>query len=133
MTPKLLIINGNPKPDSLCHALAREYARSAEEGGAEVTLHHVGELAFEPDLHHGYDELQPLEPDLLAWGNPHIQGHSKVEVRRPAPDAALACSHPAPYWAAHGYKPIAIAWQIPAIHPTTQTGNAPASHISLCG
>lgn len=60
MTPKLLIINGNPKPDSLCHALAREYARSAEEGGAEVTLHHVGELAFEPDLHHGYDEAQPL-------------------------------------------------------------------------
>ena len=32
MTPKLLIINGNPKPDSLCHALAREYARSAAEG-----------------------------------------------------------------------------------------------------
>ncbi|MFQ2470374.1 NAD(P)H-dependent oxidoreductase [Aeromonas caviae] len=66
MTPKLLIINGNPKPDSLCHALAREYARRAEEGGAEVTLHHVGELAFEPDLRHGYDLVQPLELDLQA-------------------------------------------------------------------
>lgn len=32
MTPNLLVLNGNPKPDSLCHALAREYARSAEQG-----------------------------------------------------------------------------------------------------
>ncbi|WP_368177967.1 NAD(P)H-dependent oxidoreductase [Aeromonas sp. R7-1] len=45
MTPNLLVLNGNPKPDSLCHALAREYARSAEQRGARVTLHHVGELA----------------------------------------------------------------------------------------
>ena len=30
--PNLLVLNGNPKPDSLCHALAREYARSAEQG-----------------------------------------------------------------------------------------------------
>ena len=80
MTPKLLIINGNPKPDSLCHALAREYARSAEEGGAEVTLHHVGELAFEPDLHHGYDEAQPLEPDLLALQQSLKQAHHLVIV-----------------------------------------------------
>ena len=64
MTTRLLIINGNPKPDSFCHALAREYARSAEEAGAEVTLLHVGELAFEPDLHHGYDLMPSLEPDL---------------------------------------------------------------------
>jgi hypothetical protein len=27
----------------------------------------VGELAFAPDLHHGYDEAQPLEPDLQAY------------------------------------------------------------------
>ena len=66
MTPNLLVLNGNPKPDSLCHALAREYARSAEQRGARVTMHHVGELAFAPDLHHGYDEAQPLEPDLQA-------------------------------------------------------------------
>ena len=55
MTPTCFVLNGNPKPDSLCHALAREYARSAEQG-ARVTLHHVGQLAFAPDLHHGYDE-----------------------------------------------------------------------------
>lgn len=64
MPPHLLIINGNPKPDSFCHALAREYARSAEACGAKVTLLHIGELAFEPDLRHGYDRLPPLEPDL---------------------------------------------------------------------
>ncbi|MGB6188972.1 MAG: NAD(P)H-dependent oxidoreductase, partial [Aeromonas molluscorum] len=64
MIPNLLVINGNPKPDSLCHALAREYVRSAEASGARVTLLHIGELAFEPDLRHGYDRLPPLEPDL---------------------------------------------------------------------
>lgn len=80
MTPNLLVLNGNPKPDSLCHALAREYARSAEQGGARVTLHHVGELAFAPDLHHGYDEAQPLEPDLQAVQQSLVQAHHLVIV-----------------------------------------------------
>ncbi len=80
MTPNLLVLNGNPKPDSLCHALAREYARSAEQGGARVTLHHVGELAFAPDLHHGYDEVQPLEPDLQSVQQSLMQAHHLVIV-----------------------------------------------------
>ena len=80
MTPNLLVLNGNPKPDSLCHALAREYARSAEQGGARVTLHHVGELAFAPDLHHGYDEVQPLEPDLQSVQQSLTQAHHLVIV-----------------------------------------------------
>lgn len=80
MTPNLLVLNGNPKPDSLCHALAREYARSAEQGGARVTLHHVGELAFAPDLHHGYDEAQPLEPDLQAVQQSLVEAHHLVIV-----------------------------------------------------
>ena len=56
----------NLKAAELPYALAREYARSAEVAGAEVTLLHVGELAFEPDLRHGYDLMPPLEPDLLV-------------------------------------------------------------------
>lgn len=80
MTPNLLVLNGNPKPDSLCHALAREYARSAEQRGARVTLHHVGELAFAPDLHHGYDEAQPLEPDLQAVQQSLMEAHHLVIV-----------------------------------------------------
>ncbi|MDQ1883856.1 NAD(P)H-dependent oxidoreductase [Aeromonas salmonicida] len=80
MPPRLLVINGNPKPDSFCHALAREYARSAEEAGAEVTLLHVGELAFEPDLRHGYDLMPPLEPDLLALQQSLSAAHHLVIV-----------------------------------------------------
>ncbi|MBF4798908.1 MULTISPECIES: NAD(P)H-dependent oxidoreductase [Aeromonas] len=80
MTPNLLVLNGNPKPDSFCHALAREYARSADEAGAEVTLLHVGELAFEPDLRHGYDLMPPLEPDLLALQQSLTAAHHLVIV-----------------------------------------------------
>lgn len=80
MPPRLLVINGNPKPDSFCHALAREYARSAEEAGAEVTLLHLGELAFEPDLRHGYDLMPPLEPDLLALQQSLSAAHHLVIV-----------------------------------------------------
>lgn len=48
--------------------------------GARVTLHHVGELAFAPDLHHGYDEAQPLEPDLQAVQQSLVQAHHLVIV-----------------------------------------------------
>jgi integrase len=57
----------------------------------------------------------------------------EVEVMRPVPDAVSACSHPAPYWAAHGYKPTASSWQIPVVHSVTQTGNGPASRSAPCG
>ncbi|WP_239413553.1 NAD(P)H-dependent oxidoreductase [Aeromonas salmonicida] len=60
--------------------MAREYARSAEEAGAEVTLLHVGELAFEPDLRHGYDLMPPLEPDLLALQQSLSAAHHLVIV-----------------------------------------------------
>ena len=79
MTPNLLVLNGNPKPDSLCHALAREYARSAEQGAPRHPASRGG-LAFAPDLHHGYDEAQPLEPDLQAVQQSLAQAHHLVIV-----------------------------------------------------
>ena len=51
MTPNLFVLNGNPKPTAC--PLARERPRRRQARGARVTLHHVGGLAFEPDLHHG--------------------------------------------------------------------------------
>ena len=67
----------------------------------------------------------------LLPGNPHF-GALKVEVMRPVPSAVSAC-RPAPYWAAHGYKPTASSWQIPVTHSVTQTGNGPTSRNAQCG
>ena len=66
MTPNCLSSTATPNPTALPCPGPGVCPQRRGEGGAEVTLHHVGELPFEPDLHHGYDEAQPLEPDLLA-------------------------------------------------------------------
>lgn len=62
----ILILLGHPRGDSLCAALAERYRQAAEASGAEVRLLRLGELQFDPCLHSGYRELQPLEPDLQA-------------------------------------------------------------------
>ncbi|NPU93803.1 MAG: flavodoxin family protein [Gammaproteobacteria bacterium] len=66
MGKRILILNGNPKPDSLCAGLAAAY------GAAAATNHQVrpvalAQLGFESDLNAGYDRDQPLEPDLQAF------------------------------------------------------------------
>ena len=60
------MIVGHPDPRSFCAALAGAYAEGARAAGAEVRLINLGELSFDPVLHQGYHENQPLEPDLLA-------------------------------------------------------------------
>lgn len=62
----VLVINANPKPQSLCRALAQRYA---EEAGKthQVRQIDVAEMQFEPDLRQGYATKMPLEPDLLAF------------------------------------------------------------------
>lgn len=65
MSPRILVILGHPDRSSLCGAIAEAYAQGAEEAGAEVELLRLGDLAFDPGLHRGYHEIQPLEPDLL--------------------------------------------------------------------
>ncbi|RNF83263.1 NAD(P)H-dependent oxidoreductase [Montanilutibacter psychrotolerans] len=66
MRKHILVINGNPKPDSFCRSLAESYARGASERGHHVETVHLAELRFDPSLWHGYDQRQELEPDLLA-------------------------------------------------------------------
>ena len=65
MSRRILIILGQPSSNSLCAALARTYADAARQSGAEVRLLELGKMAFDPVLHHGYAQIQPLEPDLL--------------------------------------------------------------------
>ncbi len=62
----ILIILGHPRKDSLCGALATGYADAAKAAGADVRTLVLADLHFDPVLHNGYAQIQPLEPDLLA-------------------------------------------------------------------
>ena len=61
----ILIINGNPKPDSLSEELAKAYKKGAEHSGANCILLSLYELKFNPILQHGYNKRTELEPDLI--------------------------------------------------------------------
>lgn len=64
MGKRMLILLGHPSHNSLCNALAEQYAEGARAKGHEVSLLRLGELDFDPILHEGYNRIQPLEPDL---------------------------------------------------------------------
>lgn len=62
---KILVINGHPDKESLCHALAESYKKGADSNGTDCKLVHLIDLRFNPILTHGYREVSPLEPDLV--------------------------------------------------------------------
>ncbi len=62
----IVIICGNPDSDSFTGSVLTTYENSAREAGHRVTRYNLGELKFDPILHKGYKEIQPLEPDLLS-------------------------------------------------------------------
>lgn len=62
---KILIINGHPNKESFNYALAGAYQDGAIKSGASVSVIHVGELQFNPNLQFGYTKRMDLEPDLL--------------------------------------------------------------------
>lgn len=61
---RILVINGNPRPASLCAALGEAYAQAARAAGHEVEQVQLAALRFAPDLPEAYESLPPLEPDL---------------------------------------------------------------------
>ncbi|NTW55973.1 MAG: NAD(P)H-dependent oxidoreductase [Chlorobiaceae bacterium] len=76
MEKKLLIIQAHPDSESFCGALASAYESGAAHAGHSVSRIDLGELSFDPVLHKGYREVQPLEPDLLDAKEALIQaGH----------------------------------------------------------
>ncbi|WP_119395687.1 NAD(P)H-dependent oxidoreductase [Salinibius halmophilus] len=70
----ILVLNANPKTDSLNKSLAATYAKAAQ-AKHHVQVMNIGELTFDSNLQQGYEKIQPLETDLvtlqtqLKWAN----------------------------------------------------------------
>ncbi|WAC44533.1 NAD(P)H-dependent oxidoreductase [Pseudomonas sp. SL4(2022)] len=62
---RILMILGTPKANSFCHALGEAYAQGARRKGHVVRQLKLGEMDYDPVLRDGYEQSQPLEPDLL--------------------------------------------------------------------
>lgn len=61
----VVVILGHPDSSSLSSAIARAYAKGAQETGATVREIDLSQLTFDPVLWNGYNEIQALEPDLV--------------------------------------------------------------------
>lgn len=65
MNTKIVIINGNPDPQSFCAALTEAYRNGAADRGADVRSIDLNHIRFEPILRYGYRQRTELEPELL--------------------------------------------------------------------
>lgn len=61
----VLVIQGHPRTDSLCTALAAAYVDGAREAGIEVTQLILSGLDFDPNVREPSPAQQDLEPDLV--------------------------------------------------------------------
>jgi NAD(P)H dehydrogenase (quinone) len=64
MAKNIVLILGHPDAESYCGALAAAYAEAAKKAGHKVKFFKLGEISFDPILHHGYNQIQELEPGL---------------------------------------------------------------------
>lgn len=64
---KIFVLLGHPDKSGFCGEMARAYCESAVAAGHIVERMDIGDLQFDPVLHHGYRERQELEPDLLRF------------------------------------------------------------------
>lgn len=63
---KIVLLCGHPDADTFTGAVLERYQTGALAAGHEVKRFNLGELQFDPILHKGYKEIQPLEPDLIT-------------------------------------------------------------------
>ena len=65
----IFLLIANPVKTSFSYACGNAYHSAAEQAGAVVKRFNIEEMQFDPVLHNGYEEIQELEPDLLAFQN----------------------------------------------------------------
>jgi putative NADPH-quinone reductase len=63
---RIAIIVGHARKGTFCEAVGEAYQRGAGAGGHQATLFVTSKMTFDPILHEGFTEIQPLEPDLQA-------------------------------------------------------------------
>ncbi|WP_427978653.1 NAD(P)H-dependent oxidoreductase [Agarivorans sp.] len=78
---KVLVINANPKTNSLTKSLSQQYVETAQKTH-EVVLVHIGELDFDLNLQQGYESIQPLEADLIQLQQ-HIKWAEHIVIMSP--------------------------------------------------
>ena len=66
MKKHILVIDANPKSASFCDALAKNYSQSCNSE-CEIRTLSLSAMTFDPDLSNGYDNVQPLEADLVDF------------------------------------------------------------------
>lgn len=69
----VLIIDGHPRQGSFGDAVSARYMAGAKAAGLQVEFVALRDLSFDPILHHGYAQEQPLEPDLVRMQKAILQ------------------------------------------------------------
>ena len=64
-----MLLVANPVKTSLSYAFGDAYEETVKVNGAEVRRFNIDEMDFDPALHNGYEEIQELENDLIAFQN----------------------------------------------------------------